>query len=397
MKTCLFLIICTVLLLLGDLYIIETSGTKTNEITIHLKPVPDDKPDIKTEGEEIDYTCKTLVGNPTVIFQQKRQGSEQWEPIPGDQRSIIEKVKHVKSVKLVFKADFKLHNGTIFRCLIVKENQTFSKPRHFDIIVVHRTGLNLIPATVESTSRVPLVTTENVGSKNKTDQIQWTTPDWTTTIVYITSGAICFLLIIVIIAIAIIIIICRRRRLFGEGRVDTTPPQQQVEMVYDVYEELYDDLESDTDTSLKEDKNPYENVESGKGKDTSPYIDMEAGKAKDTSPYIDMDAEKANDTSPYIKMESGKGKDTTPYMNMGAEKDKDTIPYINTGDGKDKDTTPYKDMEAEKGKDASPYMDMEAEKGKDTTPYMDMEADGDRSMHESRSFGDVSSADGGYQ
>ncbi|XP_074652594.1 uncharacterized protein LOC141906978 isoform X1 [Tubulanus polymorphus] len=139
-RTSLFLIICTVLFLLGNLYITETSGA----IIIHSMPVPDPDggPDIKKEEELIEYTCiTTSVGNSsTVIFQQKRRGSEQWETIPDEKLNRTQDLKNVNSVKLEFKADFTLHNGTTFRCLI-KENQTDPEPIQFDLIVVHRSDL----------------------------------------------------------------------------------------------------------------------------------------------------------------------------------------------------------------------------------------------------------------
>ncbi|XP_074652020.1 uncharacterized protein LOC141906643 [Tubulanus polymorphus] len=369
-KTSLFLIICTVLLL-GNLYIAQTSGANTNEIIIHSMPVPDPDggPDIKNEEEMIEYTCiTTSVGNSsTVIFQQKRRGSEQWKTIPDEKLNRTQDLKNINSVKLEFKADFTLHNGTTFRCLI-KENQTDPEPIQFDLIVVHRTdrrsGLNQIPTTEITTSRVRLVTA--VGSKiYKTGHIDQTvlddndrttsdrtTSDWTMMIVSIACGILGFLLfIVIIVVIIIVIVILRRRVLFGEGRVDTTTPQRQTEMVYEVYDELYDDIDSVTETDKLH--------TSDQKVTTDPYANIEAGNGKDTARYMDMTARKGKDTTSYINMEAGKGKDPTPYLDI---EDGDT------------DTTPYMDMEAGKGKDTlARCIDMEA--GEDTDRYMNLQTE----------------------
>ncbi|XP_074653494.1 uncharacterized protein LOC141907671 isoform X2 [Tubulanus polymorphus] len=99
------------------------------------------QPDIRTEGEVVDYICRTLGGrpDPTVIYQQKRRGSEQWEPIPPDPQPRKVPLKgHLKGFDTTykFKADFTLHNGTSFRCA-VKENLTFPEPQQFNPIIVH--------------------------------------------------------------------------------------------------------------------------------------------------------------------------------------------------------------------------------------------------------------------
>ncbi|XP_074652115.1 uncharacterized protein LOC141906708 isoform X2 [Tubulanus polymorphus] len=98
------------------------------------------QPDIRTEGEVVKYICRTEGGrpDPTVIYQQKRRGSEQWQPIPDPQPRKVPRKGHLKGFDTTykFKADFKLHNGTSFRCA-VKENLTFPEPRQFNPIVVH--------------------------------------------------------------------------------------------------------------------------------------------------------------------------------------------------------------------------------------------------------------------
>ncbi|XP_074653785.1 uncharacterized protein LOC141907918 isoform X1 [Tubulanus polymorphus] len=344
MNTRSFLIIYTILLQLGNLNSAETSGNKTHNSMIYPKPVPDGKPDIKREGQTIEYICKTRVKYPTVIFQQKRRDSEQWETIPDELLRITRNVKHITSASLEFKADFKLHNGTTFRCLVLKEGQTDFDYLQFDLIVVHRTDLNQIPATEISKSGVRLLTAENVASKNKTGLDH--KPDWTMMIIYIACGAIGFLLVIVII---VVIVICRRRLLPGEGRVEVATPQ-----VLDVYDELYDDIDSVTVTDKlhtsdqKVTTDPYANIETGNDKDTTPYMDMAAAKGKDTPSYIDMEA--------------GKGKDTTPYMDMGPGIEEDT--YRSTETGKDKHTTPYMNTGAEKRKDRHSYVNTEAGKAR---------------------------------
>ncbi|XP_074652118.1 uncharacterized protein LOC141906709 [Tubulanus polymorphus] len=99
------------------------------------------EPDIRTEGEVVEYICRTVIGrpDPTVIYQQKRRGSERWEPIPPDpqpQRVPLKGSLKVFDTTYKFKANFKLHNGTSFRCA-VKENLTFPEPRQFNPIIVH--------------------------------------------------------------------------------------------------------------------------------------------------------------------------------------------------------------------------------------------------------------------
>ncbi|XP_074652397.1 uncharacterized protein LOC141906853 isoform X2 [Tubulanus polymorphus] len=107
---------------------IETPDTFTGE------------PDIRTEGEVVEYTCRTVIGrpDPTVIYQQKRRGSEQWEPIPDPQPRKVPRKMGLKGFDTTYKfnADFKLHNGTSFRCA-VKENLTFPEPQQFNQIIVH--------------------------------------------------------------------------------------------------------------------------------------------------------------------------------------------------------------------------------------------------------------------
>ncbi|XP_074653697.1 uncharacterized protein LOC141907852 [Tubulanus polymorphus] len=107
---------------------IETPDTFTGE------------PDIRTEGEVVEYTCRTVIGrpDPTVIYQQKRRGSERWQPIPDPQPRKVPLKMGLKGFDTTykFKADFKLHNGTSFRCA-VKENLTFPEPQQFNQIIVH--------------------------------------------------------------------------------------------------------------------------------------------------------------------------------------------------------------------------------------------------------------------
>ncbi|XP_074658331.1 uncharacterized protein LOC141911244 [Tubulanus polymorphus] len=127
-----------------------THGKKDDEIyhvlelskTIYRTPhsARDAKPDNKMQGETIRYTCKIIGGNSKVSFQEKRKGSEQWLTVPDDQlRRTNDKQNHVELVELRFRADFKLHNGSSFRCLI-NESPTDPEPNQFDLIVVKRTG-----------------------------------------------------------------------------------------------------------------------------------------------------------------------------------------------------------------------------------------------------------------
>ncbi|XP_074657788.1 uncharacterized protein LOC141910843 [Tubulanus polymorphus] len=381
MKTRLFFIICTVLLQLGNIYITQTSGAERIYGTPHS--ARDAKPDNKTQGEMIRYTCKIIGGNSRVIFQEKRNGSGQWLTVPDDQLNKTKDKLNVELVELKFKADFNRYNGSSFRCL-VNESPTYPEPLQFDLIVVKRTdhaGSNQIPTIETTTLGVRrLVITENDGSKVKTDptnRLKLDHTDWTMTIVYIACGVIGFLLIIIsIVVIVIVIIICRRRRPIGEGRVETTTltttPQQQLEMLDEVYDELYDDIDSDSDSNKLHTSNqktttdPYIDMEAGKGKDTAPYIDMEAGKGKDTAPYIDMEAGKGKDTAPYMDMEAGKGKDTAPYIDMEAGKGKDTTPYMDMGPGIEADT--YMSTEGAIRTDTTPSA------GGDTDQYMNPEA-----------------------
>ncbi|XP_074652733.1 uncharacterized protein LOC141907063 isoform X2 [Tubulanus polymorphus] len=95
------------------------------------------QPDIRTEGENVEYTCRTEGGrpDPTVIYQQKRRGSEQWQPIPDPQPQRVSVLGGFDTT-YKFKADFTRHNGTSFRCA-VKENLTFPEPQQFNPIIVH--------------------------------------------------------------------------------------------------------------------------------------------------------------------------------------------------------------------------------------------------------------------
>ncbi|XP_074658383.1 uncharacterized protein LOC141911282 [Tubulanus polymorphus] len=101
-------------------------------------------------------------------------------------------------------------------------------------------------------------------------------------IVYIISGVIGFLLIIVI----IVVIVCRRRRLSSGDRVDTTPesttPQQQLEMVHGVNDELNDVIDSGNETDIPHTSNHKVT--------TDPCVDTEATNNKYTTPYMDMGA-----------------------------------------------------------------------------------------------------------
>ncbi|XP_074652193.1 uncharacterized protein LOC141906756 isoform X2 [Tubulanus polymorphus] len=123
-----------VILLLGP------ALTKTEfHMFVDTYPVTVGRPDIRFEGVETRYLCRTMVGKstPTLIFEQKRRDSESWGPVLGDMR-LHRYVKQNALVyaKLQFKADSKLHNGTTFRCL-AKENPIDPEPALFDPIVVH--------------------------------------------------------------------------------------------------------------------------------------------------------------------------------------------------------------------------------------------------------------------
>ncbi|XP_074652307.1 uncharacterized protein LOC141906814 isoform X2 [Tubulanus polymorphus] len=100
---------------------------------------PIGRPDIRFEGFETRYLCRTMVGKSTttLIFEQKRRGLESWGPVLGHIRLHTYVTESgLVFANLKFKADSKFHNGTTFRCL-VKENPTNPKPLQFDPIEVH--------------------------------------------------------------------------------------------------------------------------------------------------------------------------------------------------------------------------------------------------------------------
>ncbi|XP_074652139.1 uncharacterized protein LOC141906732 [Tubulanus polymorphus] len=123
------------------------------------------QPDIKTEGENVDYICRTEGGrpDPTVIYQQKRRGSEQWEAIPPDPQTKRVALKgHLKGFDTTykFKANFKQHNGTSFRCA-VKENLTFPEPQQFNPIIVHYFAAPVYKKSSENETNAAYIVTVN--------------------------------------------------------------------------------------------------------------------------------------------------------------------------------------------------------------------------------------------
>ncbi|XP_074652018.1 uncharacterized protein LOC141906642 isoform X2 [Tubulanus polymorphus] len=131
---------------------IQTRGTFTGQ------------PDIRTEGEVVEYICRTEGGrpDPTVIYQQKRIGSEQWQPIPDPQPRKVLLRGNLKGFDTTykFKANFKLHNGTSFRCA-VKENLTFPEPRQFNPIIVHYFAAPVYKKSSENETNAAYIVTVN--------------------------------------------------------------------------------------------------------------------------------------------------------------------------------------------------------------------------------------------
>ncbi|XP_074652267.1 uncharacterized protein LOC141906794 isoform X2 [Tubulanus polymorphus] len=132
---------------------IETPDTFTGE------------PDIRNEGEVVEYTCRTVIGrpDPTVIYQQKRRGSERWEPIPPDPQPRKVPLKMgLKGFDTTYKfnADFKLHNGTSIRCA-VKENLTFPEPQQFNPIIVHYFAAPVYKKSSENETNAAYIVTVN--------------------------------------------------------------------------------------------------------------------------------------------------------------------------------------------------------------------------------------------
>ncbi|XP_074652190.1 uncharacterized protein LOC141906754 [Tubulanus polymorphus] len=393
-------LICIVLLQLGNVHNAELSGVKGKRSFhrfIHLLPDLSGQPDKKKQGENVLYKCRarTDKSTPTLMFEQRRRGSESWGPVLGDKR-LHRYIKQNVFVyaNLTFKADFKLHNGSSFRCL-VKETPTNPEPVQLDLIVVRDTdhsNLDPAPAPLGPRYKSPPVRskihkTTTVTNKTTTDRkiterattdrattdrtptdrtktdrtpTDRTTTDQTSLILYISSVVTGCILIIIIAEI----IMRRCNRPSGEGHVDTPTPQQRVDDTANEMLSIYEELDDDSDSDNVSNKNPVRNTETGlvhsvpihnaknfeAGKDITPYVDMETAKGIDTTPYMDMEAGKNIDTTPYMDMEAGKGIDTTPYMDMEA--------------GKDIDTTPYMDMEAVKGtrleKDVATTMDTES-------------------------------------
>ncbi|XP_074653218.1 uncharacterized protein LOC141907468 [Tubulanus polymorphus] len=440
LKNCFVLMCVVVLLQLGNIHSTELSRMRRDggDFLIRPYPVPAGRPDRKTQGDEIVYKCiLPFEGSKrTLIFQQKSRGSESWGPVRGHiQRR---NANRLAEAELKFKADFKLHDGSSFRCL-AKDNPKNPKPIQFDMIVFHNTG--------HSTTDLPKTTKDpnqrTTKDRSTTDQ---TTTDQTITdrtILYFSCGATGFILIVLITVgiIRIIVIIRRcRRRSPDEGHVETsTRPLQLESRNEELY--IYEDPDDCRNPDNVLNRKPVRNTETGllqhniqthkamraeKGKDTTPYIDMEAGRSKYMASYIDIDEET------YRSTEGAIGNDTTPYMDMGPGIEEDTyrstegaIDVTTTGAVGDSDTDQYMNPEALKrtylqlvadtdayvedddqlysyatveckapymdmgpGIDEDTYMstesaiigkdkthtDMEAGKGKDTTPYMDMKA-----------------------
>ncbi|XP_074652016.1 uncharacterized protein LOC141906641 isoform X2 [Tubulanus polymorphus] len=128
--------------------------------------------DIRTEGEVVEYTCRTVIGrpDPTVIYQQKRRGSERWKPIPDPQPRKVPLKGGLKGFDTTYKfgADFKLHNGTSFRCA-VKENLTFPEPRQFNPIIVHYFAVPIYKKSSENETNAAYIVTVN--SNPSTQQV----------------------------------------------------------------------------------------------------------------------------------------------------------------------------------------------------------------------------------
>ncbi|XP_074653783.1 uncharacterized protein LOC141907917 isoform X2 [Tubulanus polymorphus] len=122
------------------------------------------EPDIRNEGEVVEYTCRTVIGrpDPTVIYQQKRRGSERWKPIPDPQPRKVPLKMGLKGFDTTykFKADFKLHNGTSFRCA-VKENLTFPEPQQFNQIIVHYFAAPVYKKSSENETNAAYIVTVN--------------------------------------------------------------------------------------------------------------------------------------------------------------------------------------------------------------------------------------------
>ncbi|XP_074652080.1 uncharacterized protein LOC141906693 isoform X2 [Tubulanus polymorphus] len=154
---------------------IELPKQKLQEQILHQTPMnvtyfPDEietpdtftgEPDIRNEGEVVEYTCRTVIGrpDPTVIYQQKRRGSEQWQPIPDPQPQRVPVLGGFDTT-YKFKADFKLHNGTSFRCA-VKENLTFPEPQQFNPIIVYYFAAPVYKKSSENETNAAYIVTVN--------------------------------------------------------------------------------------------------------------------------------------------------------------------------------------------------------------------------------------------
>ncbi|XP_074652157.1 uncharacterized protein LOC141906744 [Tubulanus polymorphus] len=157
---------------------IELPKQKLQEQILHQTPMnvtyfPDEietpdtftgEPDIRNEGDVVEYTCRTVIGrpDPTVIYQQKRRDSERWQPIPDPQPRKVPLKMGLKGFDTTykFKADFKLHNGTSFRCA-VKENLTFPEPRQFNPIIVHYFAAPVYKKSSENETNAAYIVTVN--------------------------------------------------------------------------------------------------------------------------------------------------------------------------------------------------------------------------------------------
>ncbi|XP_074653287.1 uncharacterized protein LOC141907521 [Tubulanus polymorphus] len=325
LRNCFVLMCVVVLLQLGNIHSTELSRMRRKRRVTHIepRPVPTGQLDRKTQGQEIVYKCKLAVGKSKIkaklIFQQKCRGSESWGPVRGGIQPRSYNQYALALAELKFKADFKLHNGTAFRCL-VKENPTNPEPIRFDVIVFLR---------LDNTTTDPPKTTSDPHHR-------------TIVILYITCGATGFILIVLI---AVFTIRRCRRRSPGEGHVETSTPPPRLKATDDVLLNVYEDPDDGRNSDNVSNRKPVRKSET-RLHNVQTRKSMRAEKGKYTTVYMDMEAEKGKHATIYMDMGAGKGKDTSPYMDMEA--------------GKDKDTSPYMDMEAGKGTDKVTYMNLDA-------------------------------------
>ncbi|XP_074653309.1 uncharacterized protein LOC141907533 [Tubulanus polymorphus] len=406
-RTSLFLIICTVLFLLGDLYTTETSGA-INGLPVIVDAAGNDlmNNEVKlNEGESKTYTCKHDTGR--IVWEKRLENDDEWKYYSYGKRLTIR--GHMTLNNLQFRCfssighSLKTSVNVLKVTVIPKPKTTPANPTgaagswsrvndttvhmiyNYDVKTtvtckcgdddaIHAIRLTgntwSIQIPDDKTCTYECTGDFNIDIENKdkanTDPPKTTSDPnhWTITVLYITNGATGFILIVLI---AVITIRRCRRRSSGEGHVDTSTQPQQLETG-----------EGHVDTSTAQQQLETTNDELNIYEDPDDRNPENVSKRKllrNTGlqqSHKAMRAEKENDTTPHMAMEAGKGKYTTPYMDMGPGIEEDT--YMST-EGPIDVTTPS----ARGDTDTDQYMNPEALK---KTTYLQLVEDTDEPLED---------------